>query len=75
MFFMFDNDFFTYCINFQQGYIYGRLGNPNLESVECAINELEGGAGSMVFSSGMAAITTAISAVLKSGDHMVGVFL
>ena len=61
---------FNYII-IQGGYIYSRLGNPTCEAVECTINALEGGAGSLVFSSGMAAITSALNCVLKAGDHIV----
>lgn len=55
----------------ESGYIYGRLGNPNSEAVECAINALEGGAGTLVFTSGMAAISAALFGFLKAGDHVV----
>ncbi len=55
----------------QSGYIYSRLGNPTCEAVEGVIKALEGGAGSMTFSSGMAAVCTAITGVVKPGDHVV----
>lgn len=55
----------------EYGYIYSRLGNPNSDSVECAINALEKGAGTLVFSSGMAAISGAFFCFLQSGDHVV----
>ena len=53
------------------GYIYSRLGNPTCEQVECVIKGLERGAGCMSFSSGMAAVCTAISGILRPGDHVV----
>jgi cystathionine beta-lyase/cystathionine gamma-synthase len=53
------------------GYAYIRLKNPTCEAVEKAVNELEGGYGSIVFGSGMAAISTALLAFLQPGDHMV----
>lgn len=53
------------------GYIYTRLGNPNSQQVECVLKTLEGGAGSLTFTSGMAAVTTAILAVVKHGEHIV----
>ena len=53
------------------GYIYSRLGNPTYEQVECVVKGLEGGAGCMSFSSGMAAVCTAISGILRPGDHVV----
>lgn len=55
----------------ESGYIYSRLGNPNSESVECSINALEGGAGTLVFSSGMAAISAAFIGFLQAGDHVI----
>lgn len=53
------------------GYIYSRLGNFTNDSVCAVINSLEGGKGSLVFSTGMAAISTALLCFLKSGDHIV----
>ncbi|CAH1780540.1 unnamed protein product [Owenia fusiformis] len=55
----------------QGGYIYSRLGNPTTDAVECALNAVEGGAGCIAFNSGMAAISTALTLFLKSGDHMI----
>lgn len=52
-------------------YDYGRSGNPTRHSLEGVLAELEGGAaGAFAFSSGMAAITTALL-LLKSGDHLI----
>jgi cystathionine beta-lyase/cystathionine gamma-synthase len=53
------------------GYMYVRYNSPTCEAAEIAINLLEGGAGSLVFGSGMAAITTALQGFLKAGDHVV----
>jgi len=50
---------------------YTRYGNPTLTVVERSIAELEGTDRALLFASGMAAITTAILALLKSGDHIV----
>ena len=55
----------------ESGYLYGRLGNPNCDAVECAINALERGAGTLIFTSGMAAITATFFGLLKAGDHVV----
>lgn len=55
----------------ESGYIYGRLGNPNSDAVECAINALEEGAGTLVFTSGMAAISAVLICFLKAGDHVI----
>jgi len=55
----------------ESGYLYGRIGNPNSDSVECAVNALEHGQGTLVFTSGMAAITTSLMCFLQAGDHVV----
>jgi cystathionine beta-lyase/cystathionine gamma-synthase len=50
---------------------YARLNNtPNHEVLNTKLAVLEGGEAAMVTASGMAAITTTILALLKSGDHM-----
>ena len=50
---------------------YTRYGNPTNAVAENAIAELEGTDAALVFSSGMAAITTSILALVKAGDHIV----
>src|SRR3979411_2124956 len=50
---------------------YMRYGNPTHTVAEQAISELEGADASLLFASGMGAITTALLALLKSGDHVV----
>jgi cystathionine gamma-synthase len=50
---------------------YGRYGNPTCRSVEERMAALEGTEDAVLFSSGMAAVTTAILALVKSGDHVV----
>ncbi len=49
---------------------YGRRGNPTCIALENTLADLENGYAGLVFSSGMAAITTALTACLKSGDHL-----
>jgi cysteine-S-conjugate beta-lyase len=51
-------------------YTYGRKGTPTSRAVETAIAELEGGHDCRVTPSGLAAITTALLAFLKAGDHL-----
>ena len=53
-------------------YFYGRLGTPTSEALETAIRAIEGPAcaGVALLPSGLAAISTALLAVLKSGDHL-----
>jgi cystathionine beta-lyase/cystathionine gamma-synthase len=52
-------------------HFYTRYGNPTNTVAEKAIAELEGTDAALVFSSGMAAITTSILALVKAGDHIV----
>lgn len=49
---------------------YGQLGTPTTFALEQAIAELEGGYRAMLLPSGLAAITTALQALLSSGDHL-----
>ena len=51
------------------GYDYTRSGNPTREVLEDALAKLEGGARGLVFSSGMAALTTLLLH-FSSGDHL-----
>ncbi|KAL5021971.1 hypothetical protein ScPMuIL_001126 [Solemya velum] len=53
------------------GHIYSRLSNTTTQSAECAINALEGGSGTLVFATGMAAISTTLWCFLQSGDHII----
>ena len=55
----------------RMGYAYTRIGNPTIAALERKINELEGGAGAVCCSSGMAAITAAILAVCESGNEII----
>ena len=50
---------------------YTRYGNPTNTVAESAIAELEGADAALLFASGMAAITTSVLALLKSGEHIV----
>jgi cystathionine beta-lyase len=53
-------------------YPYGRRGTPTSEALETALRELEGAAcaGVALVPSGLAAISTALLAVLSAGDHL-----
>ena len=50
---------------------YTRYGNPTHTVAESAIAELEGTDASLLFASGMCAVTTTVLGLLKSGDHIV----
>jgi cystathionine beta-lyase/cystathionine gamma-synthase len=52
-------------------HFYTRYGNPTHTVVEHAIAQLEGTDASLLFSSGMSAITTSFLALVKAGDHIV----
>jgi len=52
-------------------HIYMRLTNPTNRVLEQKLSALEGGQGSVVMSSGMAAITNACLALLRAGDEFV----
>jgi cystathionine gamma-synthase len=52
------------------GYLYGRASNPNRESLEQALAQLEGGAAALAYSSGSAA-TQALFQALAPGDHVI----
>src|ERR1700738_278369 len=53
-------------------YQYGRRGTPTTEALESALAELEGPlcAGVVLVPSGLAAISSALLAVVQSGDHI-----
>jgi len=50
---------------------YGRYGNPTVRAAEKKLAALEGAEDTALFSSGMAAATTALFELLKAGDHVV----
>ncbi len=54
-----------------KGYTYIRTANPNRTVLAQAISYLENGENSLIFSSGMGAITTTLIALLNSGDHLI----
>ena len=53
-----------------EGVRYGRFGTPTTFALEEAVATLEGGARTVATSSGLAAITGALMAFLKTGDHL-----
>jgi methionine-gamma-lyase len=68
-------DFFDYTagrreppVEGRSGLVYSRFNHPNLEIVEDRLAVCEGAEEGLVFSSGMAAIATAILAYLRPGD-------
>lgn len=53
------------------GFLYSRFSNPNIAMFEQRMIELEGAEAARATATGMAAVTTAILAPLKAGDHVV----
>jgi O-succinylhomoserine sulfhydrylase len=53
------------------GYIYSRYSNPTIAMFERRMIELEGAEACRSSATGMAAVTTAVLAPLKTGDHVV----
>ncbi|KHE67764.1 aminotransferase class I/II-fold pyridoxal phosphate-dependent enzyme, partial [Halobacillus sp. BBL2006] len=52
------------------GYIYTRLGNPTVKTLEDRIATLEGGEKALAFASGMAAVSAVLIALTKANDHI-----
>jgi len=50
---------------------YGRYGNPSVRLVEEKVAALEGTEDAVAFASGMAAVTSSILALVKSGSHVI----
>lgn len=50
---------------------YGRYGNPTVQVAEAKLASLDGGEAAVLMSSGMAAITTTLLAMLRQGHHVV----
>jgi len=57
--------------NKKKGYAYSRQGSPTASALETKITAMENGIATISFSSGMAAITSTILALIKKGDHVV----
>lgn len=53
-----------------EGVNYGRIGTPIIQALETAVAELEGGHRAVAVESGVAAITTALTAFAAAGDHI-----
>ena len=54
------------------GPIYTRLGNPTIQALEQCVAALENGCGAVATATGMAAVSTVLVALVRSGDHIVG---
>ncbi|MBA4255583.1 MAG: hypothetical protein C0445_06885 [Polaromonas sp.] len=54
-----------------KGYNYARQGTPTTAALEARVNAMEGGQGTIVFATGMAAISAVFLTLLQAGDHLV----
>jgi len=57
--------------NKKKGYAYSRQGNPTVSALENKVTQMEHGIATIAFSTGMAAISATIMALIKSGDHVI----
>lgn len=57
--------------NHGSNYVYQRSGNPTVENVEVIIRELEQGAATLLYNSGLAACSAVLLEFLSAGDHLV----
>jgi O-acetylhomoserine (thiol)-lyase len=56
--------------NKKKGYAYSRQGNPTVTALEHKVTNMENGKSTIAFSTGMAAISATILALIKHGDHV-----
>ncbi|TWJ02316.1 O-acetylhomoserine (thiol)-lyase [Mucilaginibacter frigoritolerans] len=56
--------------NKKKGYAYSRQGNPTVSALESKVTQMENGISTIAFSTGMAAISATILALIKHGDHI-----
>jgi methionine-gamma-lyase len=54
----------------EEGFIYSRLGNPTVKIFEDRMAALERGEAALAFSSGMSAVSAVLTALTKTGDHI-----
>ena len=55
----------------RKGYNYGRQLNPTVTALQKRVTGMENGVSSVGFSTGMAAISSTMLSLLKSGDHVI----
>ena len=65
------DDYFDADVHDKDTYVYGRVQNPTVRILEDKVAALEHGVAAFAFASGMAAATTAVLSVVKTGDHIV----
>ena len=57
--------------NKTKGYAYSRQGNPTVTALEQKVTQMENGLSTIAFSTGMAAISATIMALIRKTDHIV----
>ena len=65
------DDYFDAKVHDKHTYVYGRVQNPTVRILEDKVAALEHGVAAFAFASGMAAATTAVLSVVKTGDNIV----
>ncbi|MGC9198480.1 MAG: trans-sulfuration enzyme family protein [Acidobacteriaceae bacterium] len=58
-------------VGVDKGYSYSRVSNPTVDALEQALAALEGTRSAVSFRTGMAAISTLLFSLLRSGDHAI----
>ncbi|TEA74274.1 cystathionine gamma-synthase family protein [Allopusillimonas ginsengisoli] len=53
------------------GFTYARQGTPTTAALEAKLTQMEEGAGTVTFATGMAALTATFFSLLKMGDHLI----
>jgi O-acetylhomoserine (thiol)-lyase len=57
--------------NKASGFAYSRQGNPTVSALEHKVTQMENGFATICFSTGMAAISSTVMALIKTADHIV----
>ena len=57
--------------NKTKGYAYSRQGNPTVTALEYKVTQMEKGLSTIAFSTGMAAISATIMALIRKTDHII----
>lgn len=65
------DDYYNAKVHDKHTYVYGRVQNPTVRILEDKVAALEHGVAAFAFASGMAAATTAVLSVIKTGQNIV----
>lgn len=65
------DDYYNAKVHDKHTYVYGRVQNPTVRILEDKVAALEHGVAAFAFASGMAAATTAVLSVVKTGENIV----